>query len=141
MKINDYSFKYACAVCCLKILFYCLTFSAMSNINSGDFTTPNSQSLIFEIVMLLKFQNKTNIEMMGLNQSILDSPQNCQMQICEIQIFQMHIQICQIHIYPVSILLVSIMSSRPLQDMSSRRPKGMSLEDALKTCLNVMSCS
>ena len=67
MKINDYSFKYACAVCCLKILFYCLTFSAMSNINSGDFTTPNSQSLIFEIEMLLKFQNKTNIEMMGLN--------------------------------------------------------------------------
>ena len=45
----------------------------MSNINSGDFTTPNNQSLIFEIEMLLKFQNKTNIEMMGLDQSILDS--------------------------------------------------------------------
>ena len=40
--INDYSFKYVCVVCCFKIRFYCLTFSAMSNLNSADFTTPNS---------------------------------------------------------------------------------------------------
>ena len=42
VRINDYSFKYVCVVCCLKIRFYCLTFSAMSNLNSADFTTPNS---------------------------------------------------------------------------------------------------
>ena len=42
VRINDYSFKYVCIVCCLKIRFYCLTFSAMSNLNSADFTTPNS---------------------------------------------------------------------------------------------------
>ena len=33
MKINDYSVKYVCVVCYLKIRFYCLTFSAMSNLN------------------------------------------------------------------------------------------------------------
>ena len=33
MRINDYSFKYVCIVCCLKIRFYCLTFFAMSNFN------------------------------------------------------------------------------------------------------------
>ena len=49
MRISDYSFKYVCVVCCLKIRFYCLTFSAMSNLNSADFTTPN-QSL--EILIL-----------------------------------------------------------------------------------------
>ena len=42
VRINDYSFKYVCVVCYLKIRFYCLTFSAMSNLNSADFTTPNS---------------------------------------------------------------------------------------------------
>ena len=41
---NDYSFKYVCVVCCLKIRFYCLTFSAMSNLKSTDFTTPNQSS-------------------------------------------------------------------------------------------------
>ena len=64
VRINDYSFKYVCVVCYLKIRFYCLTFSAMSNLNSADFTTPNSQSseiLILKIEMLLEFQNKTNI--------------------------------------------------------------------------------
>ena len=37
VRINDYSFKYVCVVCCLKIrlnVAYCLTFSAMSNLNS-----------------------------------------------------------------------------------------------------------
>ena len=26
LRINDFSFKYVCVVCCLKICFYCLTF-------------------------------------------------------------------------------------------------------------------
>ena len=34
VRMNNYSFKYACVVCCLKIRFHCLTFSAMSNLNS-----------------------------------------------------------------------------------------------------------
>ena len=41
-RTNDYSFKYVCVVCCLKLRFYCLIFPAMSNLNSADFTTPNS---------------------------------------------------------------------------------------------------
>ena len=40
VKVNDYSFKYVCVVCCLKISFYCLTFSAMLDLNSAYFTTP-----------------------------------------------------------------------------------------------------
>ena len=64
VRINDYSFKYVCVVCCLKIRFYCLTFSGMSNLNSADFTTPNQSSeiLILKIEMLLEFQNKVNSE-------------------------------------------------------------------------------
>ena len=42
VRINDYSFKYVCIVCCLKIRFYCLAFFAMMNLNSADFTAPNS---------------------------------------------------------------------------------------------------
>ena len=42
VRINDYLFKYVCKVCCLKIRFYCLTFFTMSNLNSADFTAPNS---------------------------------------------------------------------------------------------------
>ena len=69
--MNDYSFKYACVVCCLKIrlnVAYCLTFSTMSNLNSADFKTANQSPniLIFKIKMLLEFQNKTNIEIIGL---------------------------------------------------------------------------
>ena len=41
MRINDYSFKYVCVVCYLKVGFYCLTFSAMSN-----FITPNQSPVI-----------------------------------------------------------------------------------------------
>ena len=52
MRINDYSFKYVCVVCCLKIRFYCLTFSARLNLNSADFITPNQSS---EIVILMHF--------------------------------------------------------------------------------------
>ena len=64
VRINDYLFKYVCVVCCLKIRFYCLTFSAMSNLNSADFTTPNQSSeiVILKIEMLLEFQNKANSE-------------------------------------------------------------------------------
>ena len=35
VRMNDCSFKYVCVVCCLKIRFYCLTFSAISNLNSA----------------------------------------------------------------------------------------------------------
>ena len=67
VRINDYSFKYVCVVCCLKIRFYCLTFSAISNLNSADFTTQNQSSeiLILKIEMLLEFQNKRNSEIIG----------------------------------------------------------------------------
>ena len=46
VRINDYSFKYVCIVSCLKICFYCFTFSAMPNLNSADFTAPNSHQRI-----------------------------------------------------------------------------------------------
>ena len=46
MRINDYSFKYVCVVCYLKIRFYCLTFSAMSNLNQANFITPNQSPVI-----------------------------------------------------------------------------------------------
>ena len=64
VRINGNSFKYVCVVCCLKICFYCLTFSAMSNLNSTDFTTPNqsSETAILKIEMLLEFRNKANSE-------------------------------------------------------------------------------
>ena len=66
-RINDYSFKYVCVVCCLKIRFYCLTFSAISNLNSADFITPNQPSviLILKIEMKLEYQNKRNSEIIG----------------------------------------------------------------------------
>ena len=67
VRINDYSFKYVCVVSCLKICFYCLTFSAMSNLNSADFTTRNQSSgiLILKTKILLQFQNKMNSEIIG----------------------------------------------------------------------------
>ena len=67
VRMNDCSFKHVCVVCCLKIRFYCLTFSAISNLNSADFTTPNQSSeiLILKIEMLLEFQNKRNSEIIG----------------------------------------------------------------------------
>ena len=36
LRIKDYLFKYFCVVCCLKIPFCCLSFSATSNLNSAD---------------------------------------------------------------------------------------------------------
>ena len=67
VRINDYSFKYVCVVYCLKIRFYCLSFSATSNLNSANFTTPNQSSeiSILKIEMLLEFQNKRNSEIIG----------------------------------------------------------------------------
>ena len=40
VSINEYLFRYTYLVCCLKFCLYCLTCSAMSNLNSADFTTP-----------------------------------------------------------------------------------------------------
>ena len=45
----------------LLIRFYCLTFFAMSNFNSADFTAPNIiRDFNSWIEMLFEFQNKTN---------------------------------------------------------------------------------
>ena len=38
---NDHLLKYIYLVCYIKFCFYCLTCSAMSNLNLADFTTPN----------------------------------------------------------------------------------------------------
>ena len=67
VSINDYLFKYIYLVCYLKFCFYCLTCSVMLNLNSSDFATPNSHHriLIVKIEMLLEFQSKTNIEIIG----------------------------------------------------------------------------
>ena len=58
MRINDCLFKYVSVVCCFKIRFYCLTFSAISYLNS-------SEILILKTEMLLEFQNKRNSETIG----------------------------------------------------------------------------
>ena len=67
-RISDYSSKYVYEVRCLKIRFYSLTFSAMSNLNSANFTTPDQspEILILKTEMLLEFQNKTNSEIIEL---------------------------------------------------------------------------
>ena len=68
VSINDYLFKYVYLVCYLKFSFYCLTCSAMSNLNSADLTNNTKQSskiFILKIEMLLEFQKKTNIEIIG----------------------------------------------------------------------------
>ena len=67
VRINNYSFKYVCIAYYLNIRFYCLTFSAILNLNSADFITPNQslEILILKIEMLLEFQNKTNREIIG----------------------------------------------------------------------------
>ena len=64
VRIKDYLCKYVCAVYSLNIRFYCLTFSAISNLSSTGFTTPNKSSeiLILQIEMTLEFQNKRNSE-------------------------------------------------------------------------------
>ena len=64
--INNYSFKYICLLYYLKLRFYCLTCSAMSNLTSPDFTTTRQTSEILILKMeMLEFQDKTNIEIIG----------------------------------------------------------------------------
>ena len=51
----------------------------LHNVEKNEFswfqnTKQLSEILILERGMLLEFQNKTNIEMMGSNQCVLDSP-------------------------------------------------------------------
>ena len=67
VSINDYSIKYICLVCYIKLRFYCLTCSAMSNLTSADFTTTRQslEILIVKIEMLLKFKDQKNIEIIG----------------------------------------------------------------------------
>ena len=66
MNINDYSFKYIYVVCYVKLYLlphlFCnveFEFSWFHN------TEKSSEILLLEIEMLLKFQNKTNIEIIG----------------------------------------------------------------------------
>ena len=66
VSINDYLFKYICLACYLKLRFYCLTCSAMSNLTSPDFTTTRQSSRILILkTEMLEFQNKKNIETIG----------------------------------------------------------------------------
>ena len=67
VRINDYSFNNVWIVCCLEVSFYYLTFSANVEFEISLFhcTKQSSEILILEIEMLLEFQNKANIEMMG----------------------------------------------------------------------------
>ena len=66
MSIKDYSLKYICAVCNLKLRFYCVTCSAMSNmIQLISKHQQSSEVLILKVEMLLEFQNKANFEING----------------------------------------------------------------------------
>ena len=69
VSIKNYSFKYICLVCYLKLRFYHLTCFAMSNLTSADFTTTrqSSEILILKIEMLLEFQDKKDIEIIGFH--------------------------------------------------------------------------
>ena len=63
VSINDHSFKYISLACYLKLRFYCLTYSAMSNLTSPDFTTTRQSSEILILkIETLEFQDKKNIE-------------------------------------------------------------------------------
>ena len=59
--INDYSFKYICLACYLKLRFYCLICSAMSNFTT---TRQLSEILILKREML-EFQDEKKIEIIG----------------------------------------------------------------------------
>ena len=68
VRINDYSFKYVCIVSMLlKNLFLLprLFWNVEFEFSWFHSTKESSEILILEIDMLLEFQNKTNIEMMG----------------------------------------------------------------------------
>ena len=67
--MNDYSYKHICVVCYLKLYFYCLGCCAMSNLNifiRFQKTEQSSKILVLNMEMLLEFQNKTNLEIIGL---------------------------------------------------------------------------
>ena len=68
VRTKDYLFKHVHVIRCLKIQFYCLTFSAIFNLNSADFTISNQSSeiSILTIEMLLESQNKRNGEVIVL---------------------------------------------------------------------------
>ena len=65
LSINDYSFKYICLVCYLKLRFYYLPCSASFEYSWFHNTKQSSEILILKIEMLLEFQNKTNTEIIG----------------------------------------------------------------------------
>ena len=62
--ISDYSFKYVCVVCYSNLLFSCLICSAMSNLLISH-TEHSSEILILKLEMLLEFQNKMTVEIIG----------------------------------------------------------------------------
>ena len=61
-------------VCCLKIRLSHLSCNVKFEFSWFYSTKQSSEILILEIEMLQEFQNKMNIEMMGSNKYILDSP-------------------------------------------------------------------
>ena len=123
VRINGYSFKYVCVKCCLKICFYCLTFSTMSNMNSADFTTPNSHHrfqffkkrccLSSKIRRILTWWDP--IDAFWIRLRIVKG------RFVKYRFVRYTFRFVRYRFPRVSILLVSIMSSRHLPDMSSRR--------------------
>ena len=66
VSINDYSFKYICQACYLKLRFYCVTCSAMSNLTSPDFATTRQLSEFLTLkIEMFEFQDKKNIKIIG----------------------------------------------------------------------------
>ena len=67
-KYKQLLFKYICVVCYLKLPFYCLACSAILNLNWVSLFHNTELSrifLIFEIEMLLEFQNEMKIEIIS----------------------------------------------------------------------------
>ena len=124
MRIKSYSFKYVCVVCCLKIRFYCLNFSVMSNLNSADFTTLNQSSdiLIRKIEMVLEFQNKTNIEIIGFQLMHFGfALELSDIDLSNIDLLDTHLDLLDEDIPSKYFLCLHSVFKTCLQDMSSRR--------------------
>ena len=123
VRINGYSFKYVCVKCCLKICFYCLTFSTMSNMNSADFTTPNSHHRFqfFKKRCCLSSKIRRILTWWDLIDAFWIRLRIVKDRFVKYRFVRYTFRFVRYRFPRVSILLVSIMSSRRLPDMSSRR--------------------
>ena len=128
MRINGYSFKYVCVKCCLKICFYCLTFSTMSNMNSADFTTPNSHHRFqfFKKRCCLSSKIRRILTWWDLIDAFWIRLRIVKDRFVKYRFVRYTFRFVRYRFPRVSILLVSIMSSRRLPDMSSRHLQDMS---------------